>query len=110
MRGAPQAWARSSLSRGRDRGDARRIHESGGGRRPRGQAAGRRAAIDTQEIVRGPCGSSESYAARNSSPTEGIRDISQLLLSFAATAPGERPKYSIGAEKSAESEITALFP
>src|SRR6266849_5146847 len=68
-----------------------------------------RAAIDKREIVRDPGDSSKSYAARNFSPTEGIRDTSQSLLSFAVTTPGERPEYSIGADKSAESGMTALF-
>src|SRR5258708_14304227 len=77
--------------------------------RRRIQEAGTPAVKDRQETVRGPGGSSEQYAARNSLRTEGIRDTSQSLLSFAATSPGERPASSIGDCNSAESEIAKLF-
>src|SRR5438046_9598653 len=68
--------------------------------------AGPPAETNRREIVRDPCGSLEPYAARNSSPTEGIQDISKSLQSFAATVPGYRPSYSIDKEKSAARTIT----
>src|SRR5258708_14040724 len=77
--------------------------------RRRVQEGGRPGAKDRQETGRGSGGSSEQYAARNSLRTEGIRDTSESLLSFAATSPGERPASSIGDCNSAESEIAKLF-
>src|SRR5260370_29124534 len=108
MSARPQASARWNSSGDPDRGDARRIPESRDARRLRVQAAGAPAATHIQETVRGPCGNSERYGAMNSLRTEDIRDISQSLLSFALTPPGERPRHSIDERNSAGSVIAAL--